>query len=186
MLEKEIKLMLTRSEYELLEKTFDFSSEIVQKNNYYRSSACAEKRISVRVRELGGKKLLQVKLPVSSSGSLDIREELERELDSVPQVISSELLSEICGIEDEAVFIGALVTKRSLCYDYENVELALDKNEYLGMTDYELEAEYTGEYPEGLTARLKELEKKKKKAAFGKYSRFCKRLAEVTDYGTTF
>ena len=185
MLEKEIKLLLTNGEYELLEDAFDFSSEVVQTNNYYRSQACAERRISVRVREIGGKKLLQIKMPVRDEGSLAVREEIERELDSVPDMIPAEMLNEICGVNEEAVLIGSLATRRLLCYDYENVELALDKNDYLGFTDYELEAEYTGEYPAGLIARLKELGIDTESPAYGKYSRFCQRLEEVTDYGTT-
>ena len=185
MLEKEIKLLLTEEEYLMLEKSFDFSSEVVQKNNYYRSAACAEKRISVRVREVGGRKLLQVKKPVSDQGSLAVRDEIEKELDSVPHIIPAELLEEVCGIEDDAQFIGALTTKRLLCYDFENVELALDRNDYLGITDYELEAEYTGEYPEGLIAKIAALGIKTDRPVPGKFSRFCQRLEEVSDYGTT-
>ncbi|SDB08486.1 Uncharacterized protein YjbK [Ruminococcaceae bacterium FB2012] len=190
-LEKEVKLLLTEEEYLLLERSFDFSSEVVQKNNYYRSAVCAEKRISVRIREVTGKKLLQIKKPVSredapaEEGSLMVREEIERELDSVPHIIPAELMKEVCGVEDDALFIGALTTKRMLCYDFENVELALDRNEYLGTVDYELEAEYTGEYPAGLIARIAALGITTDRPAEGKYSRFCRRLAEVSDYGTT-
>ena len=185
MLEKEVKILLTEEEYRLLESAFDFSSEVTQKNNYYRSELCAKARISVRVREAGDKKLLQVKKPVGDKGSLAVREEIERELDSVPLLIPAELLKEVCGVEDDAVLIGALTTRRLLCYDFENVELALDRSEYLGKTDYELEAEYTGEYPEELIERIKALGISTDRPAAGKYSRFCKRLAEVADHGIT-
>ena len=185
MLEKEIKLLLTEEEFLILEKSFDFSSEVVQRNNYYRSALCAEKRISVRVREVGGKKLLQVKKPVSDEGTLAVRDETERELDSVPHVIPAKLLCEVCGVEDDALFIGAMTTKRLLCYDFENVELALDKSEYLGKVDYELEAEYTGEYPEGLIRQIAAFGIKTDRPVKGKFSRFCERLAEVSDFGTT-
>ena len=176
MLEKEIKILLTKEEHDKLEKAFDFHSEIKQVNNYYRSEECAGRRISVRVREVSGKCLLQVKLPVSDKGSLAVREEIERELDCVPETIGSGLLKEICGVEAEAVLVGSLATVRKLCYDYEGIELALDENDYLGVKDYELEAEYTGEYPAALIESIKALGIDTEKPACGKYSRFLSRL----------
>lgn len=177
MLEKEIKLMLTEEEYHRLATEFDFSSEVCQVNHYFTCPECAKKRISVRVREVGGKALLQVKLPAGGgSGALMVREERERELSEVPDRLPAEVLDEICGIRAEAVRIGSLATLRKLCYEYEGVELALDKNEYLGITDYEAEAEYTGEYPAAVIDRIAALGIDTEKEAFGKYSRFCKRL----------
>ncbi|MBQ7186212.1 MAG: CYTH domain-containing protein [Ruminococcus sp.] len=185
MLEKEVKILLTEKEYLILKEAFRFSAEIMQRNNYYRSEQCAEKRISVRVREAAGKCLLQVKKPVGDRGSLAVREELEREISGVPQVIPSELLKELCGVEDDAVFIGSLTTRRLLCYDHENVELALDRSEYLGCVDHELEAEYTGDYPAKLMERIAALGIDISRPAAGKYSRFCRRLAEAADNGPT-
>ena len=184
MLEKEIKIRLSEEEYGLIEKAFGFSSEVWQVNHYYTCRECAQKRISVRVREVGGRKLLQVKLPVGGdSGSLMVREERERELSGVPDRLPAEVLEEICGINAEAVRTGSLATLRKLCYDYEGVELALDKNEYLGITDYELEAEYTGEYPSEVVARIASLGIDTEKEAFGKYSRFCERLRSMMNGG---
>ena len=177
MLEKEVKIMLDEQEYALIEKAFGFSSEVMQVNHYYRSPSAAERRITVRVREIGGKALLQVKMPVSDKGSLAVREEKETELGSVPEYVPAELLGSICGIYENASAVGSLATLRKLCYDFEGIELALDRNEYLGVTDYELEAEYTGEYPDRLIDKLKELGIDTEKPAVGKYTRFCRKLA---------
>lgn len=179
MLEKEIKIILTQDEYDLVKRSFGFSTVITQVNNYYRSNACAERRISVRVREVGGRKLLQVKSPVSDSGSLAVREETERELGSVPKRIDAAVLREVCGVDGCAMLVGSLTTERALCYDYEGVELALDKNEYLGITDYELEAEYTGDHPDELIAELAALGIDTEKPVCGKYARFLHRLDEL-------
>ena len=176
MLEKEIKILLEKDEYDLLAEKLAFDSELCQVNHYYYSAACAEKRISVRVREVGGRTLLQVKLPVSTEGSLAVREELERELDSVPERIGAELLSEICGVNEDAVRLGSLATVRRLSYQIEGVELALDRNDYLGVTDYELEAEYTGDYPEEVVSLLKGLGIPADRPMEGKYSRFLEKL----------
>ncbi|MBR4554451.1 MAG: CYTH domain-containing protein [Ruminococcus sp.] len=178
MLEKEIKLMLSEDEYLKLCGEFDISKEIYQVNHYYRSAECAKRRISVRVREVEGSRLLQVKLPVSTEGSLAVREERERVLDSVPEEISADVLEEICGVRDTAVRIGSLATVRKLCCSYEGVELALDRNVYLGITDHELEAEYTGPYPEQVIEKLRELGINCDRPAVGKYARFCAGLEE--------
>ena len=78
MLEKEIKLMLSEEEYLRLKEGLDLDGEVSQVNHYYYSAECAVRRISVRVREVEGKALLQIKLPVSTEGSLAVREEIER------------------------------------------------------------------------------------------------------------
>lgn len=179
MLEKEIKVMLSEEEYALLSARLRADGEVVQTNHYYYSPECAAARISVRVREVDGRSLLQVKLPVKTEGSLAVREELERELSGVPSAIPAELLEEVCGVRDEAVRIGSLTTDRKLSYEIDGVELCLDRNDYLGITDCELEAEYTGDYPEAVDELLRELGIDAGRPCEGKYSRFCRRLSEL-------
>ena len=176
MLEKEIKLMLSEEEYRRLKEGLDLDGEVSQVNHYYYSAECAVRRISVRVREVEGKALLQIKLPVSTEGSLAVREEIERELPCVPEVIDSQLLYELCSVEDSARRIGSLATLRLLSHEIENVELCLDRNEYLGITDYELEAEYTGDYPEAAANLIASFGIGTDRPAEGKYSRFLKAL----------
>lgn len=50
---------------------------------------------------------------------------------------------------------GELITKRCVVYKDANCEAVLDKNEYLGHTDYELEIEYTSEHEKDAQAILK-------------------------------
>ncbi len=178
MLEKEIKLMLTEEEYHKLERSLEFDGELDQVNNYYYSAACSERRISIRVREVGGKNLLQIKLPIKNEGAVAYREELEKELPFVPEVIGQQTLSEICGVEDEAHLLGALYTNRKLCHTFPGVEICLDRNRYLGIIDYELEAEYEGEYPKEAEELLCSLGIKTDVPAVGKYSRFLKALRQ--------
>ena len=73
-------------------------------------------------------------------------EELEKKLHFVPERIGAETLEEVCGVADSAVRRGSLETRRSICKTGDT-EICLDKNTYLGVTDYEIELEYTGEYP---------------------------------------
>lgn len=178
MLEKEIKIMLDQAEYDRLTEVFAPEKVVRQVNHYYFSEKCSKKRITVRVREVEGKSLLQVKMPVSDDGALAVREEIERELDCVPDEIGREILSEICGTDDKAVRIGSLATDRALSYRFDGVEICLDRNEYLGATDYELEAEYTGEYPSEVIEFLKSEGIDTSRPAKGKYTRFLDRLKE--------
>lgn len=178
MLEKEVKIMLTEEEYSRCAELFDFSAAVRQVNNYYYSPKCAERGISVRVREVGGEVLLQVKVPVSSEGSLAVREELEKKLHFVPERIGPETLDEVCGIADEAVLRGSLETYRSLCV-IGNTEICLDKNTYLGVTDYEIELEYTGDYPTDLLNRLAEIGITADKPQRSKLGRFLGKLEET-------
>ena len=50
---------------------------------------------------------------------------------------------------------GELITKRCVVFKDANCEAVLDKNEYLGHTDYELEIEYTSEHAKDAQAILK-------------------------------
>lgn len=178
MLEKEVKIMLTEEEYERCKGLFDFGAPLRQVNNYYYSRKCSERGISVRVREVGGEVLLQVKVPVSTEGSLAVREELEKKLHFVPERIGAETLEEVCGVADSAVRRGSLETRRSICKTGDT-EICLDKNTYLGVTDYEIELEYTGEYPKQLLDRLAEAGITADKPQKSKLGRFLKRLDEL-------
>ena len=177
MLEKEVKIMLTEEEYERCGGLFEFGAALRQVNNYYYSPKCAERGISVRVREVGGEVLLQVKIPVSTEGSLAVREELERKLHFVPERIGPETLDEVCGVADEAVLQGSLETWRRICR-LDGVEICLDRNEYLGVTDYEIELEYTGEYPQELIDKLAAAGIAADKPQRSKLGRFLSRLNE--------
>jgi uncharacterized protein YjbK len=170
-IEKEIKILLTEEEYNRIGRLFEWDTEIAQTNHYYR---CIGKShySSVRVRETGGRFYLQVKVPVSEDGALFIKKEYERELDSVPPALSAGELRELTGTElGDAVLMGELFTLRKTAH-IENCEICLDRSEYLGITDFELELEYTGEYPQDLVDKMKKLGIDTERRPIGKYARF--------------
>lgn len=175
MLEKEVKIMLSEEEYEKAAELFDFGTPQRQVNNYYYSPECAAHGISVRVREVKGEVLLQVKVPISTDGSLAVREEIERKLHFVPDRIGAETLNELVGVTDEAVLKGSLETMRRICV-IDKTEISLDKNTYLGTVDYEIELEYEGDYPQALVDKLAEAGITADKPQKSKLGRFLKRL----------
>jgi uncharacterized protein YjbK len=146
MIEKEIKIMLTKHQYDIVDQLFSWDKEFVQVNHYYTEQTNKKpKDIStIRIREKDGGLKLQVKVPVSQNGSLSIKDEYETRVEQIEAIISGEQLTRLTGIPfADAKLIGSLITYRRLCMDYTGIEICLDKNEYLNYVDYELELEYT-------------------------------------------
>lgn len=143
MIENEFKIMLTKEQYEKLLSEYDFMT-VTQINRYYDTDRLemSERHITVRVRELDGKFFLQMKLPTDRELS---RVELSRELDGLPERLSGELLRSLAG-EDlpELKKLGSLTTTRSV-RKFDGGEIDLDRSEYFGKVDYEVEIEFTDE-----------------------------------------
>lgn len=149
MVENEFKIMLTEQQYNAIHEMYFWDSEAEQVNTYFDSAdlQLSERHITCRVRSVNGRFLLQMKLPAAELGNGAIsRIELERELDGIPQQISAKELKELSGAESlpDVQLLGTLTTFRSAKH-FPGAEIDLDKSEYFGKTDYELEIEYTDE-----------------------------------------
>ena len=176
-IEKEIKLLLEKDEYEKLSAYFDWDSQIPQTNHYYRCTGKAHYS-SVRVRQIGDRFFLQVKMPVSEDGTLFIKKEYEKELENVPPALSAAQLKELTGADlGDAVLMGKLFTLRKTAH-IGSCEVCLDKSEYLGITDHELELEYTGEYPQEIVDKIRALGIDTERRPSGKYARFIDRYVK--------
>lgn len=143
MIENEFKVMLTAEQYENLRKLYDFAT-LTQVNHYFDTDALemSERHITVRVRELDGRFFLQMKLPTSVNFS---RVELSKELETLPETLSGAELSALSGVEcPDVKRLGALKTTRSV-WKFDGGEVDLDRSEYFGKTDFELEIEFTDE-----------------------------------------
>ena len=146
MIENEFKVMLDENRYKMLLTLYPFETK--EQTNYYYDTdnlTMSEKRITVRVRELDRKYYLQLKLPTGTTHS---RVELSKEINNIPETISSmelEILAKNQGIKfPDVKRLGALKTIRSV-YKFQGGEVDLDKSEYFGKTDYEVEIEFTDE-----------------------------------------
>ena len=79
--EKEIKILLTESEYNLLDRYFKWTMNITQTNHYFGSENDIRKKgDTYRIREKKGKYYLQVKVPQLYEGSLHVKKEYEKEV----------------------------------------------------------------------------------------------------------
>ena len=181
MLETEYKAMLTPEQYEAIEKMFVWDKVIEQTNSYYADPKMLLKRggITLRVRTIDGVSRIQVKVHKNELSPLQISEESEFETDTIPDGFTAEEVERMTGISVPASLLGSLTTKRNSLMYCDGVEICLDKSDYLGKTDYEIEVEYTGEIPDSLRAALAGAGVSFTDAAVGKMTRFMRRLNDV-------
>lgn len=181
MLEQEYKIMLTKEQYDSIESYFDFTDERIQINHYYDSTNfdMIKNGFTVRVRELNGKRqILQIKKSLDSKiDGVKVRNEFEKEIFALPKEIClssvENLINEKCKVDfSKLENIGSLITKRKIL-KIQNCEISLDKNDYLGKIDYELEIEFNGAHFKAFQI-LKELGLENESTAMGKNKRFLK------------
>lgn len=148
MTELEKKLLLSAEEYQYLFDRFCKEKTPTKQVNYYFDTEDFEmnhKNITCRIRFKDGCYKGTVKQHKSDS---------DRSLETEIQVRD--------GIYDNAFidmglkFKGQLVTERVIIFKDLFCEVVLDKNDYLGCTDYELEVEYCLQYEEEASAIYKE------------------------------
>ena len=152
MTELEKKLLLTEDEYDYLMEHLGYESPLVQKPvttqiNYYFDTddyTMNRKNTTCRIRLKDGKYKATMK---RHSTGKDQSTETEME---IYDGLESNSFTKM-GLKLQ----GELITKRCIVFKNTNCEAVLDKNEYLGHTDYELEIEYTSEHEKDAQAILK-------------------------------
>ncbi|MDR1364768.1 MAG: CYTH domain-containing protein [Oscillospiraceae bacterium] len=183
MIEKELKKLISKEKYEELIDFFEISETIDQTNFYYKDNENVLKnnKINVRIREIEGNCMLQVKFPVKDEKGLSISREYEEKIVNTPQSLEGEKLSKILNLKiKDAYLIGKLRTIRSNCQWDKETLICFDKSLYLDTCDYEIEIEFSGDKPnqdllDVLSSRKISFEHKTK----GKRSRFLSRLATI-------
>lgn len=178
MVEKELKSLIDEKIFEKVKEYYKWDDVIVQENHYYADTrgVLGKERATFRIRAIGDTLRIQVKLHKNDSSALQISEELEYPVDSVPDNISAEEAKKYTGLDcGELVLLGSTVTERYVLKK-DGTELCLDKNTYLDMTDYEIELEYTEMCSQELLDSLKTMGVEFNEKCTGKYSRFVNRF----------
>ena len=140
MIELEKKLLLTQREYEILcDALLSHGKIILQYNHYYDTTDLSGNKngITYRIREKDGLFLATLK---SHQKNTDASHEKSAIVKSKKDISFFE--------NPDLKYQGTMQTQRLFLPLTDSIELALDKNIYLGHCDYELEIEYT----EGLEA----------------------------------
>lgn len=186
-LEQELKLSLSQREYRVL-KEFAKAEPKLQTNFYFTSQLMPADEMA-RVRVKGDKRILCYKKRLTDRGGVLVADEREREIDEktanrfisrgITQVEMLELLS--AHMADDLRCVGSMDTWR-LTFKLEEWTIDLDKNDYLGITDYELECESNSiESLEKLKSYLPYAFGVTLKPSCPKVQRFMRKLKKPTD-----
>ena len=181
MTETELKTIVTKDQYDIINATFNWEDIKTQINSYYISPDNILKKhgITFRVRTINGEHILQIKKHSGRDGALQVSEETEFPIESIPDEFREDEVFKFCGIKVQASLIGDLKTIRKSVFFADGVEVCLDKSEYLGTTDYEIEIEYTSPIPQELLDILYNEGVTFDKPCTGKFSRFMNRLLDA-------
>lgn len=183
MLEVEYKCLIDEETYNKIKHKYEWDSIKEQINYYYNdmSKELSKRRITVRIREKDGKLKLQAKRHKNSDSPLHISEESEIDVSSIPSLIDEQTARKITGVDSMGKLIksGSLTTLRHSFMWNSTTEICLDKSTYLGITDYEVEIEYTLDAPLALIDEFKNMGVEFTENTAGKYSRFRNRLEEI-------
>lgn len=147
MLEYEKKLMLTEREYRQLLHAFHEDSATTLQTNFYFDTddfSMNQKGITCRIRSKNGKFKATVKNHIKNHSELSIEKTMDLGSQLDLQVF------ELMGLHLQ----GCLVTERCVVYKDPFCEFVLDRNTYLGQTDYEMEIEYAVEQEQLATCLL--------------------------------
>lgn len=185
MQETEIKAIIDKETFERVAEYFKWESVKEQTNSYYTDSSSTLKKngITFRIRTVNDVNKIQIKKHQKTDSALQISEESEFEIDNIPEKFTAKEVFELTGIEKEVFLLGSLTTLRHSLFYCDGVEICLDKSDYLDVTDYEIEVEYTNEIPPQLKEKLLELGVSFEKKASGKCSRFMERFADILKGG---
>lgn len=138
MTEREKKMLLTKDDYDFLCACFGNQKPRVKQINYYYDTSdlvMNRQSITCRIRLKDGKFKATMK-----KHSANAEESIETDLNNCTD------LEHNAFTEMGLKLMGVLITERCVIGRAHGCEVVLDRNEYLGHSDYELEIEYTAEH----------------------------------------
>ena len=144
--EQELKMALNEREYNILLGVAKVEPYL-QTNHYFRYDGMP-KELMIRLRIKGDRYILGYKRRLSHSYGIAVSDERECEVSSdfaqsmLNRGITAAELNQLLGVRapSDAYYIGSMNTYRAK-FDIENWTLELDRSEYAGKVDYELECE---------------------------------------------
>lgn len=154
MTEHEKKMLVSKDEYDYLIEQLGYElprikKPVIRQINYYFDTedlAMNQNHITCRIRLKNGhyKGIIKRHFP-------DTDQSTETEIKIYDGIYENTFTD--MGLQLQ----GSLITERCIIFKDSNHEIVLDKNEYLGYTDYEIEIEYSPDYEEKAELTLKAL-----------------------------
>ena len=145
-LEQELKLQLTEREYNILQNVANVQP--VEQVNYYFVPSHCNLNIMLRLRKKGDNFIACYKQRLTHADGVMVSDEKECEIDFgyaqtlIERGITAREIYNFfnVAVAEDFVYAGQLVTYRTK-FTIDEWTLELDKNQYFGITDYELECE---------------------------------------------
>ncbi|MDO4467420.1 MAG: CYTH domain-containing protein [Bacillota bacterium] len=143
-IEKELKILVSKKDYETIVNSYEFSSPWAQTNTYYDTPNGYVRSLNgaCRIRSIGSKKIFTLKIRISPDSHIELEKEIN--VDSMKEIKDEEVLGWIQKYEiplNELAPIISFTTNRRIV-DLENAELCADETIFASHTDYEIEYEY--------------------------------------------
>ena len=140
--------MLNLAKYNELFNQFDWETYIRQCNYYYDSKSfwANTHGYTVRVRKIEDNIILQIKSPNTSKEAYKSRTEYGMEISRIPEYLYT---ADLVSIKDDTSrperleMLGYLETERYTKHLTDDIVLFLDRNQYCGFVDYEVEVEFS-------------------------------------------
>ena len=149
MLEYEMKVLLNRDEYEVIAKRCNDNCVENQINYYFDTDDLYMNKngVTCRIRAKNGKYKMTIKNHCVQEENCSVEEDVYE-----GDVLDSRIFDAL-GLK----FMGELVTSRMILHKDKVCEMVIDKNYYLGHTDYEIEIEYSKEAEQKALGYLKSI-----------------------------
>lgn len=179
MFEFETKILLTQKEYQILCRELPVKEPVLQINYYYDTPELKMNSAGVtcRIRKKNGRCTATVKTHCAG--------EKERSAERTKEVRDECDVSAFSGMG--MILHGSLHTQRTSVDQYPGIKIELDKNTYLGITDYELEIEYTPEFKPSCELALNHIAELLKYPMFSqKYQAFISRVQKTKSKSQRF
>lgn len=135
MIENELKVMLSTEEYNAILNIPIKSVKTATQINYYYDTPdfiMTDSRITYRIRKKNGLYVATIKTHLGNDSFKSDEHE----------TFLGETFDDKCFTDMGLMLFGCITTERTSIICFDGVEVMLDKNVYLGHTDYEMEIEY--------------------------------------------
>lgn len=142
-MERELKCLINKEDYEKMLKSYDFQKSKEQRNVYFDTpdQLIKSKKGAMRLRFVNEKIIFTLKIKSDAITHIELEKEVEnKDINEIkdPQIVSWLKQYDIQGPFDQ---ITAFTTIRKT-YDFEHGQLCLDETHFKNHTDYEVEYEY--------------------------------------------
>lgn len=142
-IERELKILVSKEEYEKLLNSYTFSNPWKQTNTYYdtEDGYIKQKKGAMRIRKIGDKHIFTLKIRTDSITHIELEKEID--CDSIQDIKDKEILDWLKEYEipmNVRPIISFTTTRQVV--ELEDAELCADHTDYGNHSDYEIEYEY--------------------------------------------